>query len=320
MSEVDPCAELEPIDELLEWWAANQHDICRGSQSMAKKYDELAEQVTDYRRNRCRLLTVQHILKQRGIPDIDGLRRLYPDLTRGLEAAHDNVELRGDVDRELDRLSAGGGGGGFLAQVRVTRWFYEAGFKIVDIEVKHEDGDGNSHTFDIYVEDVNGHGYDVEVWLPTGPRAHEERRVVPRLFLVGGVPCVDPGKWDPRMKYIAKLGGRGDDADANFRTLTRKTRQMREDRAGVVIACIERDLRPDVTLIPKEWGPRLPENRCVIALRIGDGGFTGERRGTGYLVCPPKFGHAETAKSMIESLKFEYVDYPAPLKYRWWGQ
>lgn len=88
----------------------------------------------------------------------------------------------------------------------------------------------------------------------------------------------------------------------------------------MVVACIQRDLKPDITLIPKEWGPRLPENRCIIALRIGDGRWMEERRGTGYLVCSPKFGHAEAAKTVIESLKFEYVDYPTQWKYKWWEQ
>ena len=122
------------------------------------------------------------------------------------------------------------------------------------------------------------------------------------------------------MKYITKLRGIGDDSEANFCTLMDKMGQMRKDRLGLVVACIRRELEPDRTLIPKEWGPRLPENRCVIALRVGDGGLTEERRGTGYLVCSPEFGHTEAAKAVIASLKFEYVDYPTPLRHHWWEQ
>ena len=260
------------------------------------------------------------MLEQRGIPDIDGLRRLHPDLTRGFEAAHGNAELWGDVVRELDRLWAGGGRGGFLAQVHITRWFYEAGFKIMDIDVEHEDVNGNRHTFDICVEDVNGNGYDVEVWQGTGPLMHEMQCITARSLVSGDIALYrDPGKWDG-VKYIAKPGWVGNDADKNFDTLRKKMGQMREDRTGAVVACTQHDPRHLLPLIPQDWGPRLPENRCVIVLRIGDGGFTEERRGTGYLVCPPKFGHAEAAKSMIKSLKFEYVKYPTPLKYRWWEQ
>ena len=124
----------------------------------------------------------------------------------------------------------------------------------------------------------------------------------------GKLSCIDPGKWDPSMKYISKYGGVGNYSKANFRILIKKMRQMRENRTGVVVDCIRRELKPWLTLIPKEWGPRLPENRYVIALRIGDGGWTEERRGTGYLTCSSKFGHTDVAKTMIEPLKFEYVD------------
>lgn len=304
MAEFDPCAGLKPLDELLEWWKANRSNICRGNQRMAKKYDAIAEQIADHRGQLCRILTLRHTLERRDAPDIDELRRLRPDLTRKFGEARNVYELRGDVDREWNRLRMGGGGGGFVVQARVTKWFYEAGFRIADIEVEHGDG---KHTFDIDIEDANGNGWDVEVWHGTGQRAYEEMCVMMRGVYVRGEFHIDYGKRHPGMKHW----GKGDDADANFSILTGKMGQMRRDRTGVVVAYLEHWMQPWSIFIQKEWGKRLPENRCVIALRAGQGGYTEERRGTGYLVCSPKFGRVGEAKAMIESLKFEYVDYPA---------
>ncbi len=307
MAKFDPCAGLKTLDELLEWWKTNQSNICREGQ--AKKYDSITKQITDYRGQLCRTRTLRHILERQDAPDIDELRRLHPNLMRKFETAQNIYELRGDVDRELDRLQTGSDGGGIAVQARVTKWFYEAGFRIVDIEVEHMDCD-NKHTFDIDIEDMNNNRWDVEVWYGTGPLAYEEACTMKRGVYVGGEFCIDPGKYRPKMKYVTKYGGRGDDADANFHTLTRKMGQMRRYRPGVVVAYMEHWQQPWSIFIPKEWGLHLPENRCVIALRVGQGGFTEERRGIGYLVCSPKFECVEEAKAMIESLKFEYVDYP----------
>ena len=43
MVEVDPCAHIKPLDDLLEWWKANRSNICRGNQLTAKKYDDSCE-------------------------------------------------------------------------------------------------------------------------------------------------------------------------------------------------------------------------------------------------------------------------------------
>lgn len=309
MEEVDPCANLEPTDKLLEWWKANRSNICRGNQRMAKKYDDLAEQIVDYRGQLCRILTLRHILRRHDAPDIDELRRLHPDLMRQFEKALDLYELRGDAERELQRLLMGGGGGGLAVQALVTKWLYEAGFRIADIEVEHEDG-GDKHTFDIDIEDPNGNRWDVEVWHGTGQLAYEEMCTMTRGMYVQGEFYIDHGKRHPGMTYITEHGGKGDDADNNFRILTGKMGQMRRDRTGVVIAYTEHMQQPWRILILEEWGERLPENRCVIALRGGQGGFTKERRGTGYLVRSDKFGRVGEAKAMIESMKFEYVDHP----------
>ena len=319
MAEVEPCANLKPLDDLMEWWKANRSNICRGNQLTAKKYDDITEQIVGYRGQLCRILTLRHMLERRDAPDIDELRRLRPDLTQKFVVARDIYELQGDAGRELDRLLAGGSEGGIAVQAFITRWLYEAGFRIADIEVEHEDGRGK-HTFDIDIEGANGNDWDIEVWSGTGPLAHEEMLTMNRGMYVRGEFCIDPGRWQPGMKYVTERGGKGDDADANFRTLMNKMIQMRESRTGAVVAWIRLDPKPDITLIPKEWGPRLPENRCVIALRSGDGGLAEEQRGTGYLVCSPKFDHAEAAKAMIKSLKFEYVDYPTKWKYKWWEQ
>ena len=319
VAEVDPCARLEPIDELLKWWTENRHDICQGNQRMTKKYDDLAKQIADYRRKACDLMTAEYHSEQI-VLSIDGLRRSCHSLAQGLEADQERFcKLWGDVQRKLVRLEAGAG---LATQALVTRWFYEAGLHIADMEVEHEDGNGRKHSFDIEINDEDGNGYDVEVWQGTGPLMHEMQRATVRSLESsdGRALCDDLDKREVVMRYIKGVYGVGDDADKNFHKLTEKMGQMRKDRTGVVVACIRREWMPDLTLIPKEWGPRLPENRCVIALRIGDGGFTEERRGTGYLVCPPKFGHAESAKAMIKSLKFEYVEYPTRLKYRWQEQ
>ena len=112
MAEVDPCANLKPLDDLLEWWKANRSNICRGNQLTAKKYDDIAKQIAGYRRQLCHILTLRNMLERRDAPDIDELRRLHPDLTQKFVAAQDIYELRGDAERELDRLLAGSGEGG----------------------------------------------------------------------------------------------------------------------------------------------------------------------------------------------------------------
>ncbi len=306
MTEFDPCACLKTLDELLEWWKTIWPNISRGNQT--KKCGAVAKHIANYREQLCRILTLRYILERQDAPDIDELRRLHPDLTRKFRKARDIYELRGDVDRELDCLKMGSGGGGFAVQVLVTKWFYEAGFRIVGVEVEHKDG--GEHTFDIDIEDMNNNKWDVEVWHGTGPLAYEEMRTMTRGMYVRGEFCIDPGKHNPNMKYVTKYGGRGDDADANFQTLTSKMGQIRRDHTGVVVAYMQHGQRPWHTFIPKEWGPHLPENCCVVALQVGQGGFTEERRGIGYLVCSPKFGRVEEAKAMIKSLKFEYVEYP----------
>lgn len=312
MAEYDPCVDLKPLDDLLAWWVKNEGNICR-KPGMVEKYHRLTGRIEDYRRKACDLMMIEHHMEQI-IISIDKLRQINHKLTQDLEPDSTAFCKRwADSARELDRLK---NGAGFPTQALVTKWFHEARFRITGIEVEHEDA--GKHDFDIEIEAEDGSTYDIEVWQGIGPLAHEEQLTKSRALSVNGkILCVDGGAWNESMKYISKYGGIGDDADANFRTLMKKMAQMRKDRIGVVVACIRRDLKPDITLIPKEWGPRLPDNRCVIALRIGDGGWTEERRGTGYLVCSPKFGHADAAKTMIESLRFEYVDYPTPWKYKW---
>ena len=314
MDNADPCSDLKPTDELLKWWKKMEPDICCKA-DMTKKYRNIAKRIEDFRSKMCNLMTVRRYLEQI-INSIDELNQMNHSLVQDLGSTYDDFCKRwADNSRKMDRLTSGAG---FAIQALVTKWFYEAGFQIADIEVEHEDNDGK-HSFDIEIKDESGTTYDVEVWQGTGPLAYEEQRAETRALHKGNrMLCKDDGEWDERMKYVSEYGGIGDDADANFRTLIKKMDQMRKNHTGIVVACIRRELKPDLTLIPKEWGPRLPENRCVIALRIGDGGYTEERRGTGYLVCSPKFAHTEAVKAMIESLKFEYVKYPTVWKYQWW--
>lgn len=316
MVEVDPCVDLKLVDELLEWWAANETSIC-WKPDMVEKYLNLAKKIEDYRRKACDLMTARRHIAQI-IDSIDELRQMNYKLMQDLGPVQDDFCKRwADNIRALDRLA---NGAGFTTQALVTRWFHEAGFRITDIEVEHENAEG-AHSFDIEIEDKDGNTYDIEVWQGTGSLAYEVQLTKMRALNKNGrILCDDRGAWDERMEYVSKYGGIGDDADANFRILTRKMGQMREGHTGLVVACIRRELRPDLTLIPKEWGPHLPENRCIIALRIGDGECTEEQRGTGYLVCSPKFDHVEETKAMIASLKFEYVDYPTQWKYKWWEQ
>ena len=275
---------------------------------MAKKYDGIAKQIAGHRSQLCRILTLQHILKRDDAPGIDELRRLHPDLTRKFGEVRNIYELRGDAEREKKRLLMGSGGGGLVVQALVTKWLYEAGFRIVDIEVEWGDG---KHTLDIDIEDANGNRWDVEVCHLTGQLAYEEMCTMMMGMYVRNEFYIDHGKWHPGITYITKHRCKGDDSDDIFHTLKdKKMEQMRSDRMGVVVAYMEHMRQPWRILIPQKWGPRLPENRCVIALRGGQGGFTEERRGTGYLVCSPNFDRVVEAKTMIGSMKFEYVDHP----------
>lgn len=105
MAEVDPCAELKPVDDLLEWWTANRHGVCQENLRMAKKYDDITKRIANYHRKVRRILSLRHILRQRDVPSIDDLRQRHPGLTRKFGAAQDNFELRGDVESILLTLT-----------------------------------------------------------------------------------------------------------------------------------------------------------------------------------------------------------------------
>lgn len=298
MSKADPYKDLKQIDELLEWWTKNETNICQ-KPDMTKKYRALTLLIKDYRRRACDLMTIRHNIDHI-IERIDKLLQINHKLTDDLGSTREAFSKRLDrCDRDLNSIACRAG---FPTQVLITRWLHEAEFRITDIEVEHED-DVGKHSFDIEIEARDGCTWDIEVWQGTAHLIHKIQRAKSR-FLGGGMRHTVERRLD--MDGII-----GDD-DADFRTLTKKMGQMRKCHTGLVVACIRREQRPDLTLIPKEWGPDLPENRCVIALRIGDGEWSDERRGTAYLVCSPKFKHTEAVKTMIESLKFEYV--PAPLR------
>lgn len=302
MAEADPCEDLHWIDKLLGWWGESEADICQ-TLGMVKKYRDLGRQIKDYRRRACNLKTVMRHTAQI-INSIDELRRIGHKMTHGLEPTQDDFCRRwADAERELDLLATRAG---FVTQARITRWLHEGGFKITDIEVEH---DGGKHSFDIEIEDGAGCVYDIEVWQDTGLLAHREQRNRMRILAKGNrILCEDQGAWDKGAEHVSKHGGIDNDAEANLATLLEKVEQLREDSVGVVMACIRPELPIHPTLIPQAWGRRLPEDKCVIVLRFGDGGRTKERRGVGYLVCSPGFGHVEAARKIIESLRFEYVE------------
>ena len=304
MSERDPCAGTKPLDDLIDWWKTNQSSICKNPH-MAKKYCDLTRQIEDYRRKSCDVMTIRHHLEII-ILHIGDLRLLNNELQRGLESANDCFCRRwSGTMRKLDRLAAGGG---FATQALVTRWLYEAGFQIADIEVTHKDDAGRQHSFDVEIEDVNGNRYDVEVWHGMGVQAHESQRSMFRVLSdrKGAPLCIDDGAWDATMQYVSKYGGIGNDTEANFRSMMKKVGQLRKDRIGFVIACIQPEPPATPPLIPKKWGRELPEKKCIIVLRLGGGEVqTADSRGTGYLVHSPEFESVEAAKGVIQSLKFE---------------
>ena len=305
MSERDPCAAIRPLDDLIDWWKTNQSNICRNPH-MTKKYCDLTRQIEDYRRKACDVMTIKHHLEII-ILHIDDLRQLNNELQRGLEPViYCFCKKWSDIMRKWDSLAAGAG---FATQALITRWLYEARFQIADIEVTHKDDTGRQHSFDVEIEDVNGNRYDVEVWHGMGIQAHESQRSMFRVLFgrKGARLCIDDGAWDATMQYVSKYGGIGNDTEANFRNMMKKVGQLRKDRIGFVIVCIQPEPPTAPTLIPKTWGPELPEKKCIIVLRLGDGeAQTEDRRGTGYLVHSPEFESVEAAKGVIQSLKFEY--------------
>lgn len=300
MAAVDPCDELKWVDELLEWWMANKAGICR-SPDAVKKHRDLARQIEDSRRKECNLRTVRYHLAQI-IYSIDELRQINHDLTAKLKPLKDDFCKRwADTERELNRFVSAAG---FATQALVTKWFQEAGFRIADIEVAYEDGRGK-HSFDIEIEHENG-TYDVEVWQCTGPLVHKEQLDRMRFAGYGGrILCEDMGALDEGERYMSNHGGVGN--DANLATLMKKVGQLREDRAGVVVALIPYGVQLHPLLVPPEWGAHLPKDKYVIVLQFGDGGWTEERRGTGYLVRPPESNRVEVVRDMIRSLRFEYI-------------
>ncbi len=304
MAEDDPCSGTKPLDDLVRWWNANRGNICKNPH-MSKEYCNLTRQIQDYRRKSCSLMTAERHLEQ-VLLNIDDLDRLNYGGKRNLAVAQDCFcKQWGDVERGLDRLEAGAG---FATQALVTRWLYEAGFRIVDIEVEHKDDKGCLHSFDIEIEDANGDRYDVEVWYGMGPLANEIQRSKSRYLLGrnGNLLCEDEGAWDEHMKYVSEYHCIGSDTDANFRNLMGKIGQLRKDRIGFVIACMQREQSLTPTLIPAKWGPSLPAKKCAIVLRLGSGEVQAtENRGTGYIVHSPGFGPVQAAKNIIRSLKFE---------------
>lgn len=304
MAEDEPRKIIQPLDGLVCWWKHEQGKICK-TQHMIKEYNALTGNIEDYRRKTHDVLTEEYHLKY-AIFHICSVRLLKSKPDQDLETAKDCFCRRwGDAKRRLGHINAG-----FAIQVLVTRWIYEAGFPIADIEVKHRDSKGCEHSFDVEMEDKNGDKYDVEIWHGRGVMAHERDSSADSYLtdLKGRPLCREKGVWKESMKYVSEHGGIGDDSDANWRNLMKKIRQLRKDHDGFVIACMGRELPPTPQFIPMSWGPKLPPKKCIIVLQL-DGGDaqTAERRGIGYVVPSPGFD-STAAESIIRSMKFKCVD------------
>ena len=293
------------------------------------KYRVIAKEIKVYQRKAHDMDTLVNALKDI-VTIIHKLRQIDHRLTQELESVQkDFCKHWADSVRDRDIMEVRAG---IPTQALVTMWFYQAGFQITDIEIKYKDNNDDEHSFDIEVEDQEGNTYDIDVWQATGSLVNL-KYYKKQIFLLGkdvcdekgvnneatttlgnahpfGPPlCDEKGVNNEATAALLKKCELGDDSKANFCALMNKMRGLREDRTGIIVALIPDKVLSFFPLIREEWGECLHENKCVIVLRLGNGGWSEERYGTGYLVCSPKFAHVKKVKDMIGALKFECVMY-----------
>ena len=291
---------LIPFDKLICWLKVNEGNICKNPQ-MTKKYRELIKKIENCRKEAFELGTKRCYLEQvmLCISKLNVKPDQYLDIIK--ECISDQL---GDIKRRIDNVFKTG----FFTQGIVTRWFYESEYQIIDIEK----GKKKEYDFDIEIEDKNGNRYDIEVWERGGIIEHKIKDSMFRIAQDENGNIISKYKGvNKDTKYVSELGGVSDGPVLDdLCKLLKKIKQLRKGHTGFLIACgIGKEISAKLPLhhpgIPSEWGLRLPEKKCVIVLRFDD--LLSETRGIGYIVHPPRFDNIETAKNIIQSLKFEYV-------------